>query len=1110
MIGNFRIYRSTGFRIITEADADSAVKMAAEELSRDLWKVTGAAEDNSSRSEIFIYTAGTGELPEFMRGILPSDETGAYRKEGYALAVRGGKLYIAGADRRGTVYGIYELSKMAGVSPWYWWADVPVKKIERLVLKNGLVIADHPSIEYRGIFINDEEELENWVKAHMGEDTIGTLTYRRVFELLLRLRANYIWPAMHVNSFNVKRENGELADRMGIIVGTSHCDMLMRSNNHEWNAWLKETGLQGTEYDYSIDGQNRENIDRYWRESVEQNRDFEVSWTLGMRGIHDWGMAASEIDRTCSGKSERLEKRKLLLEGIIRKQRELISGYAPENKGIQIFIPYKEVLELYNAGLEVPEDVTIVRVNDNFGYVRSYPDAEERKRSGGHGLYYHTSYWGAPGMDYLFISSLPHAHMKYELDKAYENGIKKLWVLNAGAIKPLEQDIEFFLDRAWEMGRKSADTDDVMGYIEKRINRDFSGSHGAECSRILTDFAQITNVRKLEHMKEDAFSLDAYGDEWSDRINRLRACYDIGNRIYSSLPENEKAAFFQLILMKIHASYYINSEYYYADRSRKSFAEGKLRAAVECTERSAFFDGAKRRMLEYYNNVMSGGKWSGILTPELYPPPVYAMHPLCSRCIVTGSPRLIVSAEGGAEDGTIHIYGNERKWIDIANGGSGRIGYYVCCSEGVGISSYSGVAESEVRLEVWMEEECVNGTVSICGSDGSETEYRMVHHDAGFGVCEEKDGRIVINASDIEGGRTIEYAGRYEGALRELTNCGDSARAEIYLKTPGRHMIELHRFPSIAPGGRIFARIAADGAEVTAGSEAVDEWRGAWRENVMDNADRVTVELPYMEAGVHTIEITAGSRYFAFSRAVIYTGAYRKNNLGIEPRSNALPVFDGCIPIYGELELKPRPQIYTRCRDWSGDRLCGTNIRIMSSEWAKPCAVSEYGSCRERNGDILIDAACAFANDERAYTENGGWLCCSGTSYGETGMAAYTEPDGEVFISEVNAPKLNYNISVDSSGKYTMWILTKINEESFQSIIVGVDGEFQPASEQFMQGNIWSYEAKQIWRWIPFTELYLENGVRTLSIALQRPGMRIDRIFLTQTDELPPTDQNWG
>ncbi|MDE6518037.1 MAG: glycosyl hydrolase 115 family protein, partial [Acetatifactor sp.] len=334
------------------------------------------------------------------------DEKGTLRKEAYLHCLHEGRLVIAGSDRRGTIYGIYDLCEALGVSPWHFWADVPVKTKQEFVLPQGYQKMDYPSVEYRGIFINDEEELEAWVQNYMGEPTIGVKTYEKVFELLLRLKANYIWPAMHVNSFNLTPENGALAERMGIVVGTSHCDMLMRSNYREWKPWTEKKGYTNAVYDYSIEGRNREILKEYWRESVEQNRDYEVCYTLGMRGIHDSGFETRELEgRT----EEEIRSAKIaLLEKIIADQRAILRETLG-HETMMTFVPYKEVLELYDNGLEVPEDMTLVWANDNYGYIRRYPSEKEKRRRGGNGIYYHNSYWAPPSMSCVFLCSIPLA-----------------------------------------------------------------------------------------------------------------------------------------------------------------------------------------------------------------------------------------------------------------------------------------------------------------------------------------------------------------------------------------------------------------------------------------------------------------------------------------------------------------------------------------------------------------------------------------------------------------------------------------------------------------------------------------------------------------------------
>lgn len=759
---------------------------------------------------------------------LMTDENGTLRREAFQLKVQDGVLYIAGTDRRGTIYGIYTFCEWMGVSPWYFFADVLVREKKELALEEGYCLTDWPSVEYRGIFINDEEELEAWVQNHMGEPTIGVKTYEKIFELLLRLKANYIWPAMHVNSFNLTPENGALADRMGIVVGTSHCDMLMRSNNREWKPWIQKKGYTDAVYDYSIEGRNRDILKEYWRESVVQNREFEVCYTLGMRGIHDSGFETKHLEgRT----EEEIRDAKIKLLGkIIADQREILRDTLG-HETMMTFIPYKEVLELYDNGLEIPEDMTLVWANDNYGYIRRYPSEKEKGRKGGNGIYYHNSYWAPPSMSYVFLCSIPLAHTRNELQKAWDEGIRKLWVLNCGAMKPLEQEITFFLRLAWEIGKQGAVTEDVEAFVEDWIDRTFTGGIGRQVSVLLNDFSQLTNVRKVENMDYDAFSQTAYGDEAAMRIHRYEELFAQGNALYEKLPEEERDAFFELVLMRIHAAYFTNLAYYYGDRSTLMYDRGNMQGARIYTERSREAEDARRRLLHYYNHVICGGKWNGILNPEGFPPPRAAMMPVCTPPLVSDAGCLPKQETNVAFSASMEVYlwneGKElsfvtpgEKWIEIGNVGSGEFEAVLGAPEWVTLSEEQVVVRWEKRILVRVTDTSENRTGEIvienvsdgsvrrvlvrtvkvkdaeeesvvenlgkpgCGTEipekpdfvkGRLSKPECVEKSCGESICAlEEDGLVVLDAAQAQSGlgkpgdfRIIPRLGRMQGCLAE-------------------------------------------------------------------------------------------------------------------------------------------------------------------------------------------------------------------------------------------------------------------------------------------------------------------------------------------------------
>ena len=925
-------------RIIYSEKENSAVKCAILNLAEDIKKVcdcvvepgniTGrTAQENGP--EIIVATMDTPWFSEIMpEAVLPAlekirDAQGVGRWEAYLHQISDNSFCIIGADRRGTVFGIYDLSEQIGVSPWYFWADVPVRKKKRFAFSNDYSKADWPDVQYRGIFLNDEEELDAWSKIHTKDDTIGPETYAHIFELLLRLKANYIWPAMHVNYFNSDPENGRLAEKMGIVVGTSHCDMLLRSNQNEWTPWLKKKNYENIRYDYSLSGENREIIQEYWAESVEMNRNYEVCYTVGMRGIHDSGFVTEVIDQDTSlTQSERTEKKIHLLEKVISDQREILKEVLGEEKGNnvpQTFIPYKEVLDLYDGGLQVPEDVTLIWVDDNFGYMRRYPGKEEQERKGGNGLYYHASYWASPGMSYLFFNSIPLAQTGNELKKCWESGIRKMWVLNVGALKPLEIDTEFFLRYSWEAGKNTSNTKDVTQFISRWINRNFSGNFGMDAAEIYNLFAQINNVCKPEHLQSDKFSQNAYGNEAKYRIDILKDLSDRAGKIYQFLPEEEKDAFFELFLMKLQASYYINASFYFADRSRFFWEQGGMQAADSYLEKSRQMDRRKQELLYYYNHLMQDGKWEGILTPESFSPPPTVLYPAAKPALVIGAASLGVIRE---DNFIFHSHGEIEKIITLFNKGCGEIGYKAAVPKWLEVSETEGCVAAEKILTVRIRESerkiCFEqgrtGQIIITGEDGiryeieiqAEKETAYLYREHAFYA--EADGYISIPADGYSENvctkeaawRKIEYLGRGWGAAMEafLESAQDRAiesdapgisdiRQDCYLKYPfflensGAFLLEIHRFLTLNPTGKVRFAVGVDNERpVLIETDTVDEWKGCWKDAVMNDGEKLYHMLPWLSSGYHILKIYPVDQYVTLNKLVIYTEKWKESNFG--------------------------------------------------------------------------------------------------------------------------------------------------------------------------------------------------------------------------------------
>jgi hypothetical protein len=479
-------------------------------------------------------------------------------------------LVIAGSDRRGAAYGTFSLSAAMGVSPWYWWADVPPQTKSEVYVSAEKFTSTEPAVRYRGIFLNDEDwGLHPWAAKTSEPETgnIGPKTYTKIFELLLRLRANYIWPAMHPGTvpFNSFATNREIADAYGIVMGASHCEQMLRNNVGEWDE--KVFG----EYNFVT---NPDGVLKYWEQRVRENGKFENVYTLGMRGIHDGAMPGGGTDRE---KAARLHT-------IIADQREMLARLVNSNltQVPQIFCPYKEVLPLYRLAPDIPEDITLVWPDDNFGYIRQFSNARERARSGGTGVYYHVSYYGRPN-DYLWLCTTPPALIAEEMTKAYDYGANKVWILNVGDLKPAELDIEFFLNLAWNPHTWNGTN--TYELLRKQLARDFGSKPADELTIILMEYYRLNFQRKPEHMMHtNLFS----PREALERVSTWKRLASEVDSVEKRISPAAHDAFFELIGYPIKAAAAMNEKYLAASKP----------AADEV-----------HRLTDRYNNEIAGGKW---------------------------------------------------------------------------------------------------------------------------------------------------------------------------------------------------------------------------------------------------------------------------------------------------------------------------------------------------------------------------------------------------------------------------------------------------------------------------------------------------------------------
>jgi hypothetical protein len=634
------------------------VRIAAQLFQDDIQKVTGLTKGPSDAT-VLVGTLGASPLLDSLakRGKIDLKNVQG-RWEAYTItrvtdAQTGLKdaLVIVGADRRGTAYGLLSLSEAIGVSPWNWWADVPAARKKALYLSLPKPLVDAPAVKYRGIFINDEDwGMQPWAAKTLEPETkdIGPKTYAKVFELLLRLKANYIWPAMHpsTKAFNLYPQNKFVADDYAIVMGSSHAEPMLRNNVTEWDE--KKRGP----FDYS---KNRARVAKYWEERVAENGKFENVYTMGMRGIHDSGMQGGG---TTQDKVARLET-------IFDDQRAMLARYvAPDPAKVsQIFVPYKEVLPLYEAGLHVPDDITLVWPDDNYGYVRHYPSEVEKARSGGSGVYYHASYWGEPN-DYLWLCSTPPALIWEEMRKAYDNGVKSVWVLNVGDLKPAEIDIDFFLRLAWNP--QSYDRDAQPRFLKDWATRTFGPSTADEIAAILTEYYHLGFDAKPEFAYKTMF-MPRWPNEADGRLKRYADLVTRTNRLYDALPASAKDAAYELLVYSVRCAAAMNVKVANGRICRLYRAASKTAEADQAAERAKQAYQAILDETRYYNETLAGGKWRWMMSDKPRGHSEYGPPDLTSPL-----PKIELPPKGArisipASNPTRNITQNGASWLPIAD-----------------------------------------------------------------------------------------------------------------------------------------------------------------------------------------------------------------------------------------------------------------------------------------------------------------------------------------------------------------------------------------------------------------------------------------------------------
>lgn len=599
------------------------VSYAVQALIKDIQKVSGSpasiitdfttsskgsasksSKGNAPRANILVGTIGHSAAIDRLVKLRRLDAKLLQGKhEKFIITLIDGQLVIAGSDRRGTIYGIYELSQQMGVSPWYDWADVPIEHHDSIFVNKGIYTDGEPAVRYRGIFLNDEAPcLTSWVKNTYGTEYGDHRFYQRVFELVLRLRGNMMWPAMWGWAFYADDpENEKTADEMGIVMGTSHHEPMARNhqeyarNREGWGAWNYQKNKQG--------------LQKFFREGIERMKGTEQIVTIGMRGDGDEAMSEDADTQ--------------LMQQIIADQRQIISDVTGKkaSETPQVWALYKEVLDYYDKGMNVPDDVTLLLCDDNWGDVRRVPNAQERKHKGGWGLYYHVDYVGAP-RNTKFLNVTPVQNPWEQLTLAYENGIDRLWILNVGDLKPMEYPISQFMDMAWNPHKYSVEhiTDHTRDWCMQQFggakqvgNENFGKSQAEEAARILNLVCKYNGRCTAEMLDKNTYDLES--GEWQEVVNQYLKLEADALRQYNSLPTAYHDAYRQLILFPIEVMSNLHQMYFAQAQNHKYYEQGNPLANEWADECERLFK-RDAELCDFYNHKMSNGKWNGMMTQK--------------------------------------------------------------------------------------------------------------------------------------------------------------------------------------------------------------------------------------------------------------------------------------------------------------------------------------------------------------------------------------------------------------------------------------------------------------------------------------------------------------
>lgn len=926
------------------------VKKTAQLLSDDIFLVTGqtlAVEPLASKMSsncIIVGTLGKNKLIDKLvesKKIDVSQLAGKW--ESYLVQIVRNPspgvskaLVVVGSDRRGTAYGMFSISEAIGVSAWYWWADAPVVKKPTLNLKVDRYISAEPAVKYRGIFINDEDwGLFRWARDTFETDrkNIGPKTYAKVCELLLRLKANYLCPAMHNCSaaFNSIDENKVVADSYGIVMGSVHCEPLLFNNATEWDK--KTMG----EWNYQT---NKEGINKVLKQRVENNAEYENVYTLALRGLHDAAMAGSnDMKERVKQLDKALNDQRQILVDVLKK---------PATEIPQAFTPYKEVLDVYTAGLNLPDDVTIIWPDDNYGYMKRLSSAREQKRSGRSGVYYHVSYLGKPH-DYLWMSTTPPSLMYEELRKAYDATADRVWLLNVGDIKSCEFSMDLFLSMAYNIDAFNYDT--VSAYYAKWLSNMFGEKYYDQFVDITQSFYNLAFSRKPEfmgwgyqwstnkHGKERNTDTDFSFANYREADRRLAEYDRIGkavDRLLNEMTEDQKAGFYQTLYYPVKGCELMNKMILNGQKNRWYAMQGRA-AANPLKETVKIYYDSLQTITKGYNGLLNG-KWNNIMTTKQGFAASYFDMPKLETVDLPDAASLGIWVENedvlrGASAlhslPAFNTYFRQSYCFDVYNKGSQNLNWNIQTSaDWIVVDKKSGNTKTEDRISVTVDWDKVpkgdriQGIIEVSAEGEKENIYVSVFNPSSPSLAEmdtlfvEHNGYVSINADDFHRKvenedikiRIIPNMG-FENTSVQLgnpmapmqrTNNSTVPRVEYDFYTFHQGSVDVYTYvlPTFTLSNDLdYAGHEATNAETRYGvcfddgpvmnpSTSSFEYAQIWYESALKNCRINKTTLHINKPGRHTVKIMCGDAGTVIQKIVLDFGGMKRSYMGPPPTRN--------------------------------------------------------------------------------------------------------------------------------------------------------------------------------------------------------------------------------